>query len=61
MLTRPEFATYETRLAYRDVNALIGERFRTGTVDHRIEQLSAAGVPCSRVRLVPAIASGVGR
>jgi CoA:oxalate CoA-transferase len=49
-LARPEFSTYETRLAHRDaVNALIGERIRTDTVAHWIERLNAAGVPCGRV------------
>ena len=49
-LARPEFATYESRLAHREaVNALIGSRIRTCTVDHWIEHLNGAGVPCGRV------------
>ena len=49
-LDRPELATYESRLAHRDVvNALVGERIRTGTVEHWIGHLNGAGVPCGRV------------
>jgi crotonobetainyl-CoA:carnitine CoA-transferase CaiB-like acyl-CoA transferase len=49
-LARPEFSGYETRLAHRDaVNALVGERIRTETVDRWIEHLNAADVPCGRV------------
>jgi crotonobetainyl-CoA:carnitine CoA-transferase CaiB-like acyl-CoA transferase len=50
MLERPEFSGYAERLRHRDaVNALVGERIRTGTVAHWIEHLNAAGVPCGRV------------
>jgi crotonobetainyl-CoA:carnitine CoA-transferase CaiB-like acyl-CoA transferase len=50
MLERPEYAGYAERLLHRDaVNALVGERIRTGTVAHWIEHLNAAGVPCGRV------------
>ena len=50
MLDRPEFAGYEQRLQNRDaVNALVGERIREHTVDHWIDSLNRAGVPCGRV------------
>jgi len=50
MLERPEFASYQARLDHRDaVNALVGERIRLHTVDHWIEHLNGAGVPCGRV------------
>src|SRR5262249_37153688 len=49
-LDRPEFKPYEARLRHRDaVNALVGERIRTRSVAHWIEQLNASGVPCGRV------------
>jgi len=58
LLDRPEFATYEARLAHRDaVNALVGERIREGTVLHWIEHLNAAGVPCGRVADLRAVFS----
>jgi crotonobetainyl-CoA:carnitine CoA-transferase CaiB-like acyl-CoA transferase len=57
-LARPEFSTYEARLQHRDaVNALVGERIRARTVDHWIEQLNAAGVPCGRVADLRAVFS----
>jgi CoA:oxalate CoA-transferase len=50
MLQRPEFAGYEERLRNRDaVNALVAERIRERTVEHWIESLNRAGVPCGRV------------
>ncbi|HXJ81077.1 MAG TPA: CoA transferase [Candidatus Methylomirabilis sp.] len=50
MLDRPEFAGYTERLQHRDaVNALVGERIREHTVEHWIERLNQAGVPCGRV------------
>ena len=50
MLERPEFATYEARLRHRDaVNGLVAERLRGHAVDHWIERLNQAGVPCGRV------------
>jgi crotonobetainyl-CoA:carnitine CoA-transferase CaiB-like acyl-CoA transferase len=58
MLERPEFATYEQRLLNRDaVNALVGERIRARTVDHWIEHLNNAGVPCGRVADLRAVFS----
>ena len=58
MLDRPELATYEARLENRDaVNALVGERIRAHTVDHWIEHLNAAGVPCGRVADLRAVFS----
>ncbi len=49
-LERPEFATYEARLSHRDaVNALVAESIRANTVNHWIELLNRAGVPCGRV------------
>ncbi len=58
MLDRPELATYEARLENRDaVNALVGERIREHTVDHWIEHLNAAGVPCGRVADLRAVFS----
>jgi crotonobetainyl-CoA:carnitine CoA-transferase CaiB-like acyl-CoA transferase len=49
-LERPEFGTYEQRLQHRDaVNALVAERIRAGTVEHWIDHLNRAGVPCGRV------------
>jgi len=49
-LERPEFGSYEARLRHRDaVNAVVGERIRGDRVEHWIETLNAAGVPCGRV------------
>jgi len=57
-LKRPELTTYEARLAHRDaVNALVAERIRTDTVDHWIEHLNGAGVPCGRVADLRAVFS----
>jgi len=58
MLERPELAGYEQRLRHRDaVNALVGERIRERTVDHWIEHLNRAGVPCGRVADLRAVFS----
>ena len=58
MLDRPEFSGYEQRLEHRDaVNALVGERIREHTVDHWIEHLNQAGVPCGRVADLKAVFS----
>ena len=47
ILERPEFATYEQRLQRRDaVNALVNEHIRARAVEHWIEHLNGAGVPC---------------
>ena len=49
-LERPEFGSYEARLRHRDaVNAVVGKRIRGDRVEHWIETLNAAGVPCGRV------------
>jgi len=58
LLERPEFSSYEQRLRHRDaVNALVGERIREGTVDHWIDRLNGAGVPCGRVADLRAVFS----
>jgi crotonobetainyl-CoA:carnitine CoA-transferase CaiB-like acyl-CoA transferase len=50
MLDRPEFSGYAQRLQHRDaVNALVSERIREQSVNHWIEHLNQAGVPCGRV------------
>ena len=50
MLERPEFSSYAARIRHRDaVNALVAERIRGHTVDHWIDHLNRAGVPCGRV------------
>ncbi|HYB40555.1 MAG TPA: CoA transferase [Candidatus Methylomirabilis sp.] len=57
-LDRPEFATYEQRLRHRDaVNAVVGERIRQGSVQHWIDHLNRAGVPCGRVADLRAVFS----
>jgi len=57
-LSRPEFSTYEARLRHRDaVNALVGERIRERSVEHWIELLNGAGVPCGRVADLRAVFS----
>jgi crotonobetainyl-CoA:carnitine CoA-transferase CaiB-like acyl-CoA transferase len=49
----PRFATNTDRLANRAVlNERIREAFRDRTVEWLIERLSAAGVPCGRVRSI---------
>ncbi len=58
MLDRLEFASYEQRLRHRDaVNALVGARIREHTVDHWIDRLNRAGVPCGRVADLRAVFS----
>jgi crotonobetainyl-CoA:carnitine CoA-transferase CaiB-like acyl-CoA transferase len=58
MLDRAEFATYGARLQHRAaVNALVGDRIRAHSVDHWIERLNAAGVPCGRVADLRAVFS----
>jgi CoA:oxalate CoA-transferase len=57
-LDRPEFSTYEQRLRHRDaVNALVAERIRMHPVDHWIDHLNRAGVPCGRVADLRAVFS----
>ena len=49
----PRFATNTDRLAHRrELNAAIDELFRSQPVDALIERLTAAGVPCGRVRTI---------
>jgi formyl-CoA transferase len=49
----PRFATNNDRLRYRkELNDAIRAIFRDQTVDHLIERLTAAGVPCGRVRTI---------
>jgi len=49
----PRFATNTDRLQNREaLNACIGSIFRDRTVDALIERMSAAGVPCGRVRTI---------
>ena len=49
----PRFATNSARLTNRSqLNETIREMFRTETVDSLIERLTAAGVPCGRVRTI---------
>jgi crotonobetainyl-CoA:carnitine CoA-transferase CaiB-like acyl-CoA transferase len=49
----PRFATNTDRLQNREaLNACIGSIFRDQTVDALIERMSAAGVPCGRVRTI---------
>src|SRR5688572_21917533 len=49
----PRFATNTDRLKHRAaLNAAIHELFRDVTVDSLIERLTAAGVPCGRVRTI---------
>jgi CoA:oxalate CoA-transferase len=58
MLDRPEFSGYEQRLQNRDaVNAAVAERIRERTVDHWIQTLNRAGVPCGRVADLRAVFS----
>ena len=58
LLERLEFSSYEQRLRHRDaVNTLVGERIREGTVDHWIDRLNGAGVPCGRVADLRAVFS----
>jgi crotonobetainyl-CoA:carnitine CoA-transferase CaiB-like acyl-CoA transferase len=49
----PRFATNSARLEHRSaLNDAIREAFATQTVDALIERLTAAGVPCGRVRTI---------
>ena len=49
----PRFANNTDRLAHRDaLNAIIGRLFESQSVDSLLERLSAAGVPCGRVRTI---------
>jgi len=49
----PRFANNTDRLANRDsLNAIIGRLFESQSVDSLLERLSAAGVPCGRVRTI---------
>jgi len=49
----PRFATNSDRLAHRDaLNQLIHQAFGPRRVDELIERLTAAGVPCGRVRSI---------
>jgi formyl-CoA transferase len=54
----PRFASNTDRLAHRGaLNSHIREIFREQTVDTLIEKLSAAGVPCGRVRTIGEVLS----
>jgi crotonobetainyl-CoA:carnitine CoA-transferase CaiB-like acyl-CoA transferase len=58
MLDRPEFFSYDSRLKHRDaVNAVIGDRIRAHPVEHWIQHLNRAGVPCGRVADLRAVFS----
>jgi formyl-CoA transferase len=49
----PRFATNSDRLAHRqELNELIHSLFKDHSVESLIEKLSAAGVPCGRVRSI---------
>jgi crotonobetainyl-CoA:carnitine CoA-transferase CaiB-like acyl-CoA transferase len=49
----PRFASNSERLQNRDaLNAVIGDLFRTKSVEALLERLTAAGVPCGRVRSI---------
>jgi len=46
----PDFLTNQDRFARRDaINALVNAKTREQTIDHWLEVLNAAGVPCGRV------------
>jgi crotonobetainyl-CoA:carnitine CoA-transferase CaiB-like acyl-CoA transferase len=50
VLDRPDMRTAEQRRAARgELNALINEQLATGTQEHWIGRLNAAGVPCGKV------------
>jgi crotonobetainyl-CoA:carnitine CoA-transferase CaiB-like acyl-CoA transferase len=52
----PRFRTNELRVENRRaINAAIEERLESGTSDHWIEKLNAAGVPCDRVMSLPEV------
>ena len=50
LLDDPDFASNDARMANRDrINALVNEKIGRQTVDHWIEAINKAGVPCGRV------------
>ena len=50
VVDRPEFASEELRSKNRDaLNAILQERFIQNTVNHWVDRLNAAGVPCGPV------------
>ena len=54
----PRFASNTDRLAHREaLNRYIRDLFKDQTVDAVIEKLSAAGVPCGRVRTISQVLS----
>jgi crotonobetainyl-CoA:carnitine CoA-transferase CaiB-like acyl-CoA transferase len=54
----PRFASNTDRLAHREaLNSYIREIFKEQTVETLIEKLSAAGVPCGRVRTIGQVLS----
>ena len=54
----PRFVSNTDRLAHRDaLNSCIREIFKEQTVEALIEKLSAAGVPCGRVRTIGEVLS----
>jgi crotonobetainyl-CoA:carnitine CoA-transferase CaiB-like acyl-CoA transferase len=54
----PRFATNSARLTNKlPLNEAIRERFRNETVDSLIDRLTAAGVPCGRVRPIEDVLS----
>jgi crotonobetainyl-CoA:carnitine CoA-transferase CaiB-like acyl-CoA transferase len=53
LLERPEFATNQERLRHRDkLRALIDRETAKASVDHWIERLNAARVPCGKVMML---------
>ena len=51
VLEDPEFADNTARMENRArMNAMVDEKIGAGTVDHWIDVLNAAGVPCGRVQ-----------
>ena len=56
LLERPEFATNQRRLRHReDLRELIENETRMQSVDHWIEHLNKARVPCGRVMTLPEV------
>jgi crotonobetainyl-CoA:carnitine CoA-transferase CaiB-like acyl-CoA transferase len=52
----PRFRTNDLRVENRRaINAAIEQRLQSGTSDHWIEKLNAAGVPCDRVMSLPEV------
>ena len=50
MLNEPDFATNETRVRNRQrTNALVNDKIAQQPVDHWVERLNQAGVPCGRI------------